>query len=76
MVNPLTKITPRPSRRNIDYWLKVYLLSGIIGVIGGGVAILLRISIDGIQNFFIDILLPSLKKCPNLHTWRSVTEDQ
>ena len=60
MVNPLTKITPRPSRRNFDYWLKMYLLSAIIGVLGGGVAILLRISIDGIQYFFIDILLPIL----------------
>jgi len=57
-VNPSTKITPRPSRRNVDYWLKIYLFAAIIGALGGGIAILLRISIDGIQYFFIDILLP------------------
>jgi len=58
MVNPSTKITPRPSRRNVDYWLKIYLFAAIIGALGGGVAILLRISIERIQYFFIDILLP------------------
>ena len=57
MMNPSTKITPRPSRRNVDYWLKIYLFAAIIGALGGGVAILLRISIEGIQYFFIDILL-------------------
>ncbi len=48
MVNPSTKITDRPSRRNVDYWLKIYLFTAIIGALGGVVAILLRISIDSI----------------------------
>lgn len=58
MMNPSTKITARPSRRNVDYWLKIYLFAAIIGALGGGVAIILRISIDGIRYFFTDILLP------------------
>ena len=58
MVNPLTKTTPRPSRRNVGYWLKIYLFAAIIGALGGVVAILLRISIDGIRYLFIEFLLP------------------
>ncbi|MHA1718728.1 MAG: chloride channel protein [Promethearchaeota archaeon] len=57
-MNPLTKKTPQPSRRNIDYWLKIYFFAAIIGVIGGGVAILLRVSIDALRIFFLDFLLP------------------
>jgi hypothetical protein len=54
MVNPSTKITPRPSRRNVDYWLKIYLFAAIIGALGGEIAILLRISIDEtFKNLFI-----------------------
>jgi CIC family chloride channel protein len=46
--------------RHATRWFLLYILSGLVGILGGLGAVLFRFGIQGIQDFFFGLLLPFL----------------